>query len=256
MQKGSKFHTIRSDPSIFAAMKRILFVFVGLILTACGCPTCNSEECERILFIGNSFLYENEGVDGHLRNLICGTEGLEGDIQSAAEGKYHLMTHWKNSETQSIFSSQKWDKIVLQEYVLGPLKKNAEFEKYATKWADQMKKSNPNAEIILFSPWRYKSAKGMEGRLFQKYSDAAKKIHAEVVPVGFLWEDVRSKVDLYDQDGAHPNRKGTFLTACLFYEQLFNRDVRKTQNNDSTLSKSTQKKLKEWAHSFNENRQG
>ena len=59
-------------------------------------------------------------------------------------------------------------------------------------------------------------------------------------------------MNLYDGDGAHPNRKGTFLTSCLFYEFLQGKDVRKTPHTDERLPKWQQKKLKRLAHEFHE----
>lgn len=233
-------------------MKTILLVLLPLLFLGCESEK-KTEKIERILFIGNSYLYENDGVDEHLNNLIQGTKGLNADAQRAAEGRYHLMNHWKDEETQALFSSEKWDKIVLQEWGSGPLKKNAEFEKYVKKWTKKLHSVNAKGKVLLFSTWNYQSAKGMEDRLYEKYSKIAKEVKAEVVPAGLLWKNIRDKVHLYAEDGAHPNRKGTFVSACLFYERIFNRDVTKTKNTDPILSKAEQTKLKKWVHAFNSN---
>ncbi len=231
-------------------MKAFLLLLTAFVLHGCSGPS-TSKGIEHILFIGNSYLYENEGVDQHLNYLIQGTKNLEAHADRAAEGRYHLMNHWDDPETQALFSSKKWDKIVLQEWGSGPLKKNAEFEKYVKKWANQLSSKNTNGKVLLFSTWNYQSAKGMEDRLYEKYSKIAKEINAEVVPAGLLWKAIREKVHLYAEDGAHPNRKGTFVSACLFYERIFNRDVTKTENTDPILSNAEQTKLKRWVHQFN-----
>lgn len=233
-------------------MKRLLFAFLAFTLVTCE-HTCSSKDCKKVLFIGNSFSYENDGVNEHLKNLISGTNNLDVYVESATEGRYHLMTHWKDSETQSLFDSEKWDKIVLQEYALGPLKKNAEFEKYTKKWTRHLRSKNPKGEVFLFSTWSYRKSQGMGDRVYAKYTKIADEVDAEVVPVGMLWKAVRSQINLYMEDGAHPNRMGTFLSACLFYERLFNLDVTQTKHTDPIISKSEQARLKHWAHAFNSN---
>ena len=236
-------------------MKIYFFILLSIAIIPHDSATPNKDAQylgEKVLFIGNSYTYENEGVSQHLRNLVAGTKGdPKKYAQGVTRGRYHLMTHWKDPLTQLIFKSNKWDKIVLQEYGSGPLKKNTEFEKYVKKWAHQLKKVNPDGKLYLFSTWNYRSSPGMEDRLYEKYKEISNGVGANVVPVGFLWKDIRSKIDLYDVDGTHPNRKGTFVTACLFYEQLFNLDVTQTSNTDPELSDQDQTLLKKFAHEFN-----
>lgn len=237
-------------------MKFALIALIFFLLLACEGdstnPSTTEDQPESILFIGNSYTYRNGGIDKHLDYLLAGTEHHNEEfIRRAAKGKYHLYTHWNDPETKLLFKSKKWDKIVLQEYSSGPLKETEEFQIYAKRWAKEIRKVNKNAEIFLYSTWNYKNSPGMEDSLHSEYTKLSKQIKASVVPVGMLWKQLRSKINLYDSDGAHPNRKGTFVTACLFYERLFKLDVRKTKNTDPFLPDSEQMKLKKWAHEFN-----
>lgn len=237
-------------------MKFVIITLISLFILACESDSVSSvatkNEPESILFIGNSYTYRNGGINKHLQYLLAGTEAHHDPfIRRAAKGKYHLYTHWNDPETKMLFKSKKWDKIVLQEYSSGPLKETKEFQKYASKWAKEIRKVNQKAEIYLYSTWNYKNSPGMEDSLYAEYNKVSDKIRAKVIPVGMLWKQLRSKINLYDGDGAHPNRKGTFVTACLFYERLFHLDVTKTEHTDPYLSKNEQKKLKTWAHEFN-----
>ncbi len=228
-----------------------IIVFMGFD----ALTTSQKDNVVNILFIGNSYTYENDGVDQHLNALLnSSSDGkvIYRYVASAAEGKYHLMTHWYDDETRDLFSSRRWDKVVMQEYNSGPLKTTEEFNIFAKCWERLIKKTNEDTEIYLFSTWKYSKSKGMEDRLYSAYDELSSSINAEVVPVGHLWKSLEGKINLYDEDGAHPNRKGTFLTACLFYEQMFGDDVTKTKNTDEILSRSMQSKLKKWAHDFNE----
>ncbi len=233
------------------------FFAVVVLLSACssgsGGRTFNTkgQRIVKILFIGNSYTYRNCGIDCHLNRLIEGTD-LEdmAIIKRAAQGKYHLYTHWQDPTTLEILRSEKWDNVILQEYSSGPVREPNQFMKYGKLWRKLLAKINPKVNVLLFSTWGYRDTKNMTDSLDQKYHELEVAIGGKRVPVGLLWKDLRSKINLYDGDGAHPNRKGTFLNACLFYEYLFNRDVTKTKHWDDQIPKNTQVKLKRWAHEF------
>lgn len=237
-------------------MHRLGKTVFGAIVLCAGwllfnaCTEKAKKRIDHVLFIGNSYTYRNKGVDRHLYDLLKNSGDSSKFVTRAAKGKYHLYSHWKDEETKAIFNQHNWDRVVLQEYSAGPLREEKKFYDYTKKWAREIRRRNPKAEIFLYSTWGYKRLPGMTDSLYANYQKAAKKINAKIVPVGKLWESVRAKINLYDGDGAHPNRKGTFLTACLFYEYMEKKDVRKTPNKDQFLPKKTQKYLKELVHEF------
>ena len=104
--------------------------------------------------------------------------------------------------------------------------------------------------MYLFATWGYKQIKGMTDSLFKEYTQLAAEIQAEVVPVGPMWDELKDSINLYDGDGAHPNRKGTFINTCLCYEYLFQENSTEIQHSDDRLDVSTQRRLKRWAHEF------
>lgn len=216
-------------------------------------PKKMEDQKEKILFIGNSYTYRNKGVDQHLADLIGnGEKPKDYHITRAAKGKYHLSIHLNDSDTRSQFSSELWDKVVLQEYSSGPIFKPAEFFENGKRWALEIRKRNPESQIYLFATWKYKEVEGMEEALHQQYERLGRIINAEVIPVGKLWKHLENKINLYDGDKAHPNRKGTFATACLFYEYFKDSDVRNTKDADQFLDKDIQRKIKQMVHSFKE----
>ncbi|MFT5778368.1 MAG: hypothetical protein ACI837_001324 [Crocinitomicaceae bacterium] len=238
---------------------RIAAILVVSLVLITGCNSTStgkssSSKTENILFIGNSYTYRNNGVDKHLAALLnADSESGDEFVTKAAEGKYHLYTHWDDPETKEIFESRKWDKVILQEYSSGPIRETKEFFDYGNRWDKLIKSVNKQSKVFLYSTWKYKGAHGMDDSISSQYNKLSEQIHASVVPVGMLWKSIEGKVNLYHQDGAHPNRKGTFLTACLFYERLFGKDVTKTKNTDAILSSADQTQLKKWAHEFKEN---
>lgn len=235
-------------------MKFLIPIFlIGLIISSCNAEkTLSKEESkENILFIGNSYTYRNGGVDYHLRRLVKGVNDIDSTfITRAAQGKYHLYTHWEDKKTLAKLLTRKWDKVVLQEYSSGPTRETNEFFKFGKRWKERIKKLNPKTKILLYATWGYKQTTKMVDSLDTQYTKLEKEIGASKVPVGLMWKSLKDKVNLYDADNAHPNRKGTFITACLFYEYLFDKDVTKTTHIDHKLPLETQNQLKKWAHEF------
>ena len=235
-------------------MLKTIFILLGILLLGCNSQSNKEIEIdikENILFIGNSYTYRNAGVDRHLRRLTEGMDDLPSTfITRAAQAKFHLYTHWNDPETLKKLATQKWDKVILQEYSSGPTKQSEDFFKFGEKWKKRLLKLNPKTKIILYATWGYKKTRNMTDSLDLQYERLKEKINASKIPVGLLWKSLRNKINLYDGDGAHPNRKGTFLTACLFYEYLFDKDVRQTKHFDARIPLKIQHKLKQWAHDF------
>jgi hypothetical protein len=45
-----------------------------------------------------------------------------------------------------------------------------------------------------------------------------------VAPAGYAWWRTRKQdpeIELWQSDGSHPNKNGTFLSACVFYAAIF-----------------------------------
>ena len=233
----------------------IIILFIAFLFTECDTVvknvTAKEVQSENILFIGNSYTYRNGGVDYHLRNLSVGAKSTKTTyVARAAKGKYHLNMHWSDSKTWLKLISSKWDKVILQEYSIGPLAETNKFMQYGKKWSARLMRMNPATQIYLFSTWGYKESHSMTDSIYSQYSKLESEIGASTIPVGLMWKALKNKVNLYDSDGAHPNWKGTFITAFLFYEHIYKKDVRKTTSNDIKLSVELQAKLKEWAHDF------
>ncbi len=56
------------------------------------------------------------------------------------------------------------------------------------------------------------------------YLGIAHELRAPVAPVGIAWLAVRRQnpqLNLWQDDGNHPNEDGTYLAACVFYAVIF-----------------------------------
>jgi hypothetical protein len=67
----------------------------------------------------------------------------------------------------------------------------------------------------------------MQYRLGWNYRDLGEELGAIVAPVGVAWAIARERrpdLDLWRLDGQHPNERGSYLGACVFYAVLTGRD--------------------------------
>ena len=86
---------------------------------------------KRVLFIGNSLTFWNQGVDVMVKKLVPGIETAR-----VAVGGATLETLWKNPEALSAVADK--DVVVLQEDL--PETTQASFRRHAKLWCDHVRK--------------------------------------------------------------------------------------------------------------------
>ncbi len=188
----------------------------GVALSACGLASPGSP---RILLIGNSYTYFNDGIGRSL-------EGLAPDafVETVAKPGYSLEDHWNDAEAVSKIQSASWDYVVLQEQSQRPVLSPANFYQYA-KVLDQTVRV-AGARTVLMMTWERPDsvAAGVTStNLASAYNQVAQELGADVAPVGLAF--ARSRIErpdilLYSEDG-HPTPQGTYLAACVIYGTLF-----------------------------------
>ncbi|WP_416305489.1 hypothetical protein [Neptunicella sp. SCSIO 80796] len=203
----------------------------------------NIEVPQKVLFVGNSFSYFNNGIANHFSNLV------------RAAG------HWKNGQTRSRLKTisggklaehiagvdsllsqsakSQWDVVILQEYSNGPISKTHRdsFKQASTSLAKMIRQYG--ATPVFFMTWAYKGDEGMTQELAQAYVEQGNALNMLVVPVGLAFQNVVAQLpelDLYSKDvqgfdsqgqtqyrqvEKHPSMAGTYLAACVFYAALY-----------------------------------
>ncbi len=64
----------------------------------------------------------------------------------------------------------------------------------------------------------------MQTELATGYTAIADELDAELAPVGLAWQAALAldpRIDLWEADGVHPTRTGSYLTVCVFYAVIF-----------------------------------
>lgn len=174
-----------------------------------------------ILFIGNSYTYYND-LPGILQSMaVQDSDTLEVDVQSVVEGGARLSTHW-NRKTIELIRRGDWDYVVLQEQSLAPLDIRDQFLDYGKRFAAEIRavKATP----VLYVTWSREQRPADQKHLDDAYAELARATGAIVVPVGAVWQELRTNRNipsLYADDGSHPTPMGSYVAASTFYRVLF-----------------------------------
>jgi hypothetical protein len=209
---------LRARALIGLVILSVLAALAGSSCSAVQAALPFSSPSARVLFIGNSFTFVNDGVDQHLTRLDRSIY-----TQRLAVGGYTLEDHWNSRTTIEKIHAEKWDYVVLQEQSQTPVVGQSRFIEYAGKLSSEIK--SIGAQPVLFMTWeRPDSAKyGVTSRnLANAYYKAGSRLGAQVAPAGLAFASAlaeRPDLALYVNDG-HPTVAGTYLATCVLYATL------------------------------------
>jgi hypothetical protein len=198
----------------------------------------------RVLFVGNSFSFYNNGIHNHLGSLIRSSgewKKQQNRLRLSTLSGGYIKEHSADLDFVLNDNTQNWHAIVLQGHSNEPLssKKNKEFI-LATANSVKLIKDN-GIQPILFMTWGYKNQPTMGIELANIYTKLANKLNVLVVPVGLAFamaEKELSNIELfvadvlgvnsegqltYRKDWKHPSEAGTYLAACVFYATFHQR---------------------------------
>ena len=147
----------------------------------------------RILMLGNSFTTAN-----HMPDMLAELTGAE--IVQHTRGGERLADQLNpktkmGKRTQEALQNEKWDFVILQEMSNGPITSKASFLENAEKLCEKIRENG--AKPVFYATWAYQRGE----KKFYELSD---------------------KVNLYADDGCHPNEKGSQIAAEIIAEVLMN----------------------------------
>lgn len=208
----------------------------------------------KVLFVGNSYTFYNSGVDFHLQKMLNADKSSDSVnylIQKTAVSSYTLQAHYGDPLTINKIGSDTWNIVVLQEQSTRPINNPALFLEYAQKLDVEIKKVN--AKTVLYMTWAPKDSPSDINGLAASYISVGSQLHANVVPVGRLWEYILNnypQISLYLSDNKHPTLTGTYAIACAFYYSLFNKNPMDNTYVPAGLSTTNVLTIREAVYSF------
>ena len=222
------------DCGIFVVGGLIVFVLLAMVYfnpTDCT-PRPGMGACLRVLFIGNSYTYVNDLPSTFAQLAKSGGHRVKTGM--VAEGGWTLDQHMHSSTTLDAIQSGPWDFVVLQEQSEIPaLQPSRTSEMYPAARSLVGKIREAGAAPIFFQTWGHQdgdpdygiaSYEAMQAQLDDGLAAIAQELNTPIAPVGAAWFTLRQQnpqLNLWQEDGSHPNMQGTYLAACVFYAVIF-----------------------------------
>ena len=144
-------------------------------------------------------------------------------IVGSGMGGATLKKHWEKGAALRRIREAKWDFVVLQAQSSEMMVRLDETKKYATLFDREIDRAG--AKTVIFETWKPDGSAGTQTALNARYIALAHAINALVAPVGSAWETLqRNGMNLFDPGGVHPNLRGSYLSACVFYATFYRAD--------------------------------
>ncbi len=218
------------------------FIFLVCYVLIASISIAQSQK-KRVLFIGNSYTYEN-----NLPQLLANVASSTGDTlihDSSTPGGFTFMGHCNNATTLNKIAAGNWNYVVLQEQSQLPSfpqsQVNTQVMPYAKRLDSLIHLQNICAETIFYMTWGRKngdasncgnwppvcSYTGMDSLLALRYRMMADNNNALLSPVGAVWRMLRQNfpgINLYQPDESHPSLAGSYAAACSFYAIVFRKN--------------------------------
>lgn len=223
----------------------------------------NSTDSVKILFIGNSYTHMNNMPK--IFDKICKAKGKNVIVEMNTRAGASFAVHTTRPDMFEKIRSRKWDYVILQgysrEFIEEPTYLDTATVPRMVQIMDSIKANNSCTQILLYQTWGYKegylerpetdSYEKMTEKIATGYRYVSEVFSLPISPVGYVWQELRKNVpdiNLYDADAAHPNKNGSYLSACTFYAAIFRESPEGAIT--STIGSREAKEIQKQAASF------
>jgi hypothetical protein len=206
----------------------VIQIFTLAALAVCA-PTASashaglekkSPDDYKVLFVGNSFTHYND-LPAILSELS--RRGAPRAIQAkmiAVDG-VTLQDHWEDGHVRRELERERWNVVVLQENSRLLLRDRKTMLRFARLFDKVIKKHG--AQTVLYLTPAYQDDPVAQQKINEAYLEIAQQLGARIAPVGIAFQKAlkgKSALSLHAADRVHPNAKGSYLAACVFYATL------------------------------------
>ncbi len=228
--------------------KCLLTLAVALCLAACAqIPTvarkAGTESPPRsVMYVGNSFMYYNNGMSGHVgqlarasvekeraahRSVLLTISGSGMDwhdvgsyFRPNAVGRYSFVG---DNEVRFNPAGRNFDAAILMDCSQCPVHPTlrSTFFEFSKRHSDTVRANG--AEPVFLMTWAYADKPEMTQGLADAYSEAGRQNNAHVIPAGLAFARSiarKPELNLYIADKRHPSLAGTYLAACTVLASL------------------------------------
>jgi hypothetical protein len=201
-------------------------------LLSASCSPFAGAPCVRVLFLGNSYTSVND-LPTVFRE-IARSSGKNVETAMVAPGGETLAGHAASSESLGAIRSSRWQFVVLQEQSQIPsvdAARRSEMVPAARSLVDIIRAVGGTP--VLLETWAHRDGwpdyrldyAAMQAAIDHGYAGLAAELGVGVARAGQAWQVALSReptIALWQADGSHPSRAGTYLVACVLYAHVFN----------------------------------
>ena len=189
---------------------------------------------ERVLYIGNSYLYYNDSLHNHVRRML--DEVYESEIDttnyksvtiSGSRSWHHDIDHSLNYKNLGV--KEPFQLVIFQggSGETNTANERNIFSDQVSKIVKKIKKAGAEAALYMIHAYvepHEDTDPRMIENIKQMYIDAANRNDALVIPVGIAFENAykaEPNIKLHKHyDGTHPNILGTYLASCVVFSSI------------------------------------
>jgi hypothetical protein len=185
----------------------------------------------RVLFLGNSYTYVNDLPAVFVE--LARSAGKNAETGMVASGGETLAEHAASAESIGAIRGSRWQFVVLQEQSEIPsveALRQSEMYPAARSLAEVIRAAG--ATPVLLETWAHRDGwpdyhldyAGMQAGIDQGYLALAGQLGVGVATAGEAWLAAlrqEPNIGLWQADGSHPSKAGTYLAACVLYARIF-----------------------------------
>lgn len=193
----------------------------------------------RILFVGNSYTHYNNYFS--LFSKLCKKGGHPVYVRHVTKGGHSLTGAANEKDLEGahlkyLLTTQKWDYVVLQERHHLPIRNPQRTTNAVKKIAPSIREAG--AKMVLFMTWvpdkghkdyrKFRKKVPNRKTYYEKiktfYETLGEETDALVAPIGTAFYQAQKEfpnIRLIRKDRSHPTKAGSYLSACVMYETIF-----------------------------------
>lgn len=183
-----------------------------------GASLPDGERPLRILFIGNSQTSTHD-LPAFVAEVARTSKHPEVVYRTIAPSAVTLEGNWYQGEAVAALAGERWDAVVMQQGPSVLPGARAKLCFYAKAFADEARARGARPYLLMVWPRRGSALTDV----IDSYAAAAAAADATLLPAGAAWGAALRRTPslaLYESDGVHPSRLGTYLAALVVYAGL------------------------------------
>lgn len=189
---------------------------------------------ERVLYIGNSYLYYNDSLHNHVRRMLdevyeskIDTTNYKSVTISGSRSWHHNIDHSLNYQNLGV--KKPFQLVIFQggSGETNTIKERDIFSDEVSKIVKKIKSAGAEAALYMIHAYvepHEDTDPRMIENIKQMYIDAGNKNDALVIPVGIAFENAykaEPTIKLHKHyDGTHPSLLGTYLASCVVFASI------------------------------------